>query len=96
MNITQALTEIANKTTTTALAAKQAISDKTRIIEFANYITEQCKEGTNQQTLEQAYGKEPIETILKFNKQKAAEQDFIVMNKCIENDMNKINKNTNA
>ena len=68
MNITQALTKIASKTTTTALAAKQALMDKTRIIGFANYISEQCKEGTNQQTLEMAYGKEPIETILNFSK----------------------------
>jgi len=58
------------------------------IIEFVNMIIDQYseKESTNRQIVEKAIGIDNLNVILEYAKQKAVEQDFILMNKCLEGD----------
>lgn len=61
------------------------------IILFVNMIVDQCseKEGNNKATMKQCIGTENLKVILEYAKQKSVEQDYIVMNKCLEEDMPK-------
>lgn len=69
MNITEAITEIANKGKLISLGANIALQSPEGIEKYANEITEQCEEpGTNKQYLEKSYGKKVIKTILNFSK----------------------------
>ena len=61
------------------------------IIQFVNMITDQCseKEGNNKATMEKWIGKENLKVIFEYANQKSVQQDYIVMNKCMEEDMPK-------
>lgn len=89
MEIKEAIQSIANgKLTMIGVGAKQALTNDNDLMMFVNQITDQASEkGFNKQRLEKMFGKDVIETILDYGKKKAVEQDYLVMNKCIEEDL---------
>lgn len=88
MKIREAIQHIASIKSVIASGAEQALTNDDDLTMFVNQITEQAQEeGLNKQRLEKMFGKEVIETILAYSRKKAVEQDYLVMNKCIEDDL---------
>ena len=86
--IIKAVGDIAAMDTLISVPAKKALESENDMIEFVNYISDQCSEmGTNRERLQDVFGHENIREILAYSKRKAVEQDYFVMNKCIEADM---------
>lgn len=72
-----------------AIAVKEKNFAEKDVIAFVNTVCSQQKD--NPELMEKMIGKENTKSILFYAQQKAVEQDFVVMNKCIEEDMSSIN-----
>lgn len=71
-----------------AMAVKNKNYDENAIIDFVNTVCSQHND--NPESMEKMIGTSNLEKIFQYAEKKAIEQDFIVMNKCIEEDMESI------
>lgn len=88
MEIREAIEHISKSDSFIALGSKQALTNDDDLILFVNQITEQINLSNSiKEKLVQLFGAEAIQAILDFSSRKSVEQDFIVINKCIEADL---------
>ncbi|MDD3875485.1 MAG: hypothetical protein PHT69_02630 [Bacteroidales bacterium] len=71
-----------------AMAVKNKNYDENSIIEFVNTVCSQYDD--NPESMEKMIGTANLEKIFQYAEQKAISQDFIVMNKCLKEDMESI------
>lgn len=71
-----------------AMAVKNKNYDENSIIEFVNTVCSQHDD--NPESMEKMIGTANLEKIFQYAEQKAISQDFIVMNKCLKEDMESI------
>lgn len=85
MEIREAIQHIANIKSMIASGAKEALTNDDELMMFVNQIYEQASESPlNKTRLINMFGQDVIDTIFQYSLEKSVEQDFLVMNKCIE------------
>lgn len=92
MTIKDAIKIVAHRKNYIAFSAEMALEDESRTIDFINLILEQYFEcDGNKEQLITSYGKDTLDTIIQYGKTIQAQNESIVMNKCIAEDLNLTN-----